>query len=286
MNNVNILKHNDLSYPVILANIPGPPKQLYWIGENPSVWMDHPKVAIVGSRKVSAYGREVTSRLSGELARVGVVIVSGLAFGVDAIAHQAALDAGGITVAVLPTPLEKIYPTSHLQLAKHIANNGTLISEYKNGSEIYKNNFIERNRIVSGLADILLITEAAANSGSLHTARFALEQGKTVMVVPGNITSLGSEGCNNLIKSGAIPVTDVSDILFELKIDSRRSALKMFTGSEEERTVLTFIQQGISDQEELALAVKLDAPRISQILTMLEISGHIRSQGGGNWLAI
>lgn len=285
MNTVNNCKRNDPSYPGVLADIPGPPKQLFWTGEEPSEWLDNPRVAIVGSRKVSVYGREVTSRLASELARVGVVIISGLAFGVDAVAHQAALDAGGTTVAVLPTPVEQIYPTSHHQLAKRITSSGTLISEYKIGSEIYRSNFIERNRIVSGLSDILLITEAAVNSGSLHTARFALEQGKTVMVVPGNITSPGSEGCNNLIKSGAIPVTEVGDILFELKIDPQRSALKVFKGSEEERIVLALIQQGVSDQEELAMRAKLDASKISQILTMLEIGGHIRAQGGGNWLA-
>ena len=253
---------------------------------NPSEWLNMPRVALVGSRKADAYGREVTTKLVSELARAGVVIVSGLAIGIDAIAHQTALDTGGITAAVLPTPLQQIYPSSHLSLAqKIIKQGGTLLSEYPKGTEVFRSNFIERNRIVSGLADILLITEAAVNSGSLHTARFALDQGKTVMVVPGNITSPGSEGCNNLIKSGALPVTQVSDILFELEINPKKVILRTFKGSEEEQAVLTLIQQGISEQEELVLTAKLDAAKISQILTMLEINGYIRPQGGGNWLA-
>jgi DNA processing protein len=284
---VNILKQNDPCYPQVLKDISGPPKQLFWTGSNPSEWLDRPRVAVVGSRKASAYGREVTTRLTSELARAGVVIISGLALGIDSVAHKGALEAGGITVAVLPTPLQQIYPVGHLNLARQISSQkGTLLSEYAKGAEVYRNNFIERNRIVSGLADILLITEAAVNSGSLHTARFALDQGKTVMVVPGNITSLESEGCNNLIKSGALPVTQVGDIFFELKLNPEKLVSRMFNGSEEEQAVLTLIQQGITEQEELTMVTKLGAAKISQILTVLEINGYIRPQGGGNWLAI
>lgn len=286
MNKVNILKLNDPCYPEVLKHIHGPPKQLYYIGSNPKNWIDMPRVAVVGSRKASLYGQQVTERLVGELARAGVVIISGLALGIDSIAHRAALDAGGLTIVILATPVEKIYPARHLQLAHRILDSdGTILSEAPKNATIHLYDFVKRNRIVSGLADILLITEAVVNGGSLHTARFALEQGKTVMVVPGNITSPGSEGCNNLIKSGAIPVTEAGDIFFQLKIDPQKSALKIFKGSEEERALLTLIQHGISDQEELTLRTGLVAPEISQILTMLEIGGHIRAQGGGNWLA-
>lgn len=286
MHNVNILKLNDPSYPQILKTIPSAPKQLFWLGSEPSRWLTKPRVAIVGSRKASPYGRQVTHKLAGDLAGAGVVIISGLAFGIDAIAHQATLEAGGITTAVLPTSLDQIYPTSHLQLARQITEQGgTLISEYPKGSEAYKVNFVARNRIVSGLADILLITEAAANSGTMHTARFALEQGKTVMVVPGNITHPGSIGCNNLIKSGAIPVTETNDIFFELGIKTEETARRPFRGSEKEQAVLTLIKQGIADQEELALATKLDGATIGSVLTMLEINGYIKALGGGNWSA-
>jgi DNA processing protein len=287
MNNVNSLKLNDPSYPEVLKHISGPPKELYWTGANPQNWLDLPKVAVVGSRKISPYGQGVTSKLASELARAGIVVISGLAFGVDACAHQAAVNAGGTAVAVLPTPVENIQPVSNQNLARRIIKTGgTLISEYSRGAFVSKSNFIERNRIVSGLCDILLITEAAVNSGSLHTARFALEQGKTVMAVPGNITSPTSEGCNNLIKSGAIPVTSAEDVFFALKLNpAQRKQNRVFRGSTQEEKILGLIKEGMQVQEELALATKLDGAAIGSVLTMLEINGHIRSLGAGNWIA-
>lgn len=284
---VNRLKLNDPSYPAVLRQIENPPKQLFWIGGPPSTWMDKPRVAIVGSRKATAYGREVTQRLAGQLAKAGVVIISGLALGVDSIAHRATLDAGGTTIAVLPTSLDKIYPASHYSLAKRIIQQGgALISEYPPGSEAFKVNFIARNRIVSGLADLLLITEAAANSGTIHTAGFALGQGKTVMAVPGNITSPFSEGCNNLIKGGAIPVTDASDVFFSLGIKLATKSKRVFRGTELEGRILDKITAGISSQEELALDLGLDAATINSALTSLEINGYVKPSGAGNWLAL
>jgi DNA processing protein len=284
---VNTLTLSSTSYPEILKNIPQPPAQLFWLGAAPDEWLSKPRVAIVGSRKASYYGRGVTQKLATELAQAGVAIISGLALGIDSIAHQAALDANGLTVAVLPTPVEQIYPSSHLNLARQIlGQGGTILSEYSNNYPGYKVNFIARNRIVSGLADVLLITEATLKSGTMHTARFALEQGKTVMVVPGNITSPGSEGCNNLIKSGAIPVTEVEDIFFALKLKpDRNSKHRKFDGSPEAQQLLQLILDGISDQEELALASKLDGATLGSNLTMLEITGHIRPTGAGHWIA-
>jgi len=284
--NVNILKLNDPGYPVILKTLNDPPKMLYWTGAAPDSWLSRPRVAIVGSRKASAYGQSVTQKLGMELVRIGVVIISGLALGIDSIAHRGALEAGGTTVAVLPTPLDTIYPPSHNQLARQIVQRGgTLISEYSSGSISFKANFIARNRIVSGLADILLITEAAAKSGSLHTARFALEQGKTVMAVPGNITSLGSEGCNNLIKSGAQPVTDVEDVIFALGLKlAKTKPNQHFHGSPQEKTLLNLIADGQRNQDELAASAGLEPAELNHALTMLEISGYIRPGGGGHWL--
>jgi DNA processing protein len=282
---VNTLKLTDPNYPEALKHISGIPSRLFWIGSEPKNWLELPKVAIVGSRKISAYGRQVTSSLAGELAGAGIVIISGLAFGVDAAAHEATVEAGGTAVAILPTPVEDIHPVSNQHLArKIIGSGGTLISEYSVGSQIHKNNFIERNRIVSGLADVLLITEAAVNSGSLHTARFALEQGKTVMAVPGNITSPTSEGCNNLIKSGAIPVTEAKDVFFALNINpAQAKKSRAFSGAATEERILDLIKQGVCAQEELALISKLDGPSVNGALTMLEINGYIRAQGAGNW---
>jgi len=283
--NVNTLKLNGKGYPNNLINIQNPPKELFYIGSGPEYWIKKPKVAIVGSRKMSAYGKAVTKQITNELCNYGVVIISGLAYGVDITAHQSAIDNGNITVAVLPTSLDQIYPAAHLNSAKSIVDmGGTLLTEYPPRTINYKINFIARNRIVSGLADVLLITEAAFNSGSLHTARFALEQGKTVMAIPGNINSPGSEGCNNLIKSGAILTTSVDDILFELKINPKtRKTPNYNRGSKSEQEILKFISEGISSQEELALASNLDGPSVISAITSLEIAGAIRSQGGGNW---
>jgi DNA processing protein len=286
MNKVNSLKLNDPSYPEVLKHISSPPKELFWTGENPDNWLDLPSVAIVGSRKISPYGKTVTTKLATELAQMGIVIISGLAFGVDACAHEAVVNAGGLAVAVLPTPIDNVQPVSNQQLARKIlVTGGTLISEYGSGAFVSKVNFIARNRIVSGLCDGLLITEAAVNSGSLHTARFALEQGKTVMTVPGNINSPTSEGCNNLIKSGAIPVTCTEDVFFALNLSSKKQKeSRVFRGSPEEEQILELIKEGIKVQEELALAANIDGAAIGSVLTMLEINGHIRSLGAGNWV--
>lgn len=284
---VNTLTLTDPSYPDILRNISQPPEQLYWAGSAPKDWISQPRVAIVGSRKISSYGHSVTQKISNELARRGVVIISGLALGVDSVAHQTALDEGGCTVAVLPTPLDDIYPPSHLNLARQILHSGgTLISEFPPGVEIFRTNFITRNRIVSGLAEILLITEAAVNSGTLHTARFALDQGKTVMAIPGNINQSGSEGCNNLIKSGAVPVTDVNDVLFALGLPVERttSSLKLNMLSGNQKKLYELIASGLADQEELAMASRLDAAQLGTTLTSLELTGLVRPEGAGRWV--
>lgn len=282
---VNTLKFSESGFPECLKNIPSPPKQIYWLGSKPDSWLQKPRVTIVGSRKITPYGKFVTDKLATELSRYGVVIISGLAYGVDVAAHRAALAAGGTTVAVLASGLDRVYPASHSYAASQIMEKGTLISEYAPGSVAYKANFIARNRIVSGLADVLLITEAAVNSGSLHTARFAMEQGRTVMAVPGNINSPISEGCNNLIKSGALPITDVSDILFALKISPlMKPSLKSFSGTEDEKLVYELIGQGIAAQEQIAAAAKIEAAKVSSLITMLEISGYIRPAGNGNWV--
>lgn len=279
---VNNLKLNDADYPEPLRHIHSPPAELFWTGAAPQELISRPKVAIVGSRKASFYGKQVTERLAGELARAGVVIISGLAFGIDATAHQAALSVGGCTVAVLPAPLDKIYPAAHHNLAKQIvAEAGTLVSEYPPGSEIYKENFIARNRIVSGLADVLVITEAAKNSGSLHTARFALEQGKTVMAVPGNIYSPSSEGCNNLINNGAAVVRNADDIFLALNLKPKVSAVKkIFKGTPDEQLLFDLISGGTSDQENLAARSGMSGQTLNSALSMLEINGYVKAESG------
>ena len=200
--NINKVSPDKHKYLQITSVIDKPPKTLYYYGTLPE--RRTATVAIVGTRKPTAYGKEVTHRLAYDLASQGIIIVSGLALGVDGLAHQAALEAGGTTLAVLPCGLPKIYPARHHDLAAAIvAKGGALITEYTSDDEIsYQSNFLERNRIVAGLADAVLITEAAARSGTLNTAAHALAQGKEVFVVPGNITSPMSSGCNALIKQG------------------------------------------------------------------------------------
>lgn len=275
---------NNKGFPKVLKDIPQPPKQLYVLGDIEPMLL-RPRLGVVGSRKATPYGREVTQRLAGEAAGKGIVIVSGLALGVDSIAHQAALDAGGLTIAVLPCGLDAIYPSSHYHLAKQIvANGGALISEYPEGMPALRNNFIERNRIISGMSDALLITEAAEKSGTMHTANFALEQGRTVMAVPGNVTNPNSKGTNNLIKSGALVVTETADVLFSLNIESASSKqVELFGSTPEETLLLNIIQSGISDGAVLLIESKLDANVFNQTLTMLEINGKIRPLGAGHW---
>jgi len=282
---VKKLTLHDNAYPLDLANIAKPPEVLYYVGADPSEWLNRPRVAVVGSRSVTPYGKQVTEKLSRELAEQGVVIISGLALGVDGIAHAACLDAGGTTVAVLANGLDKVYPANHTALARRIIEQGgTLISEYPVGTPSLRHQFIARNRIVAGLAQALLITEAAEKSGTLHTARFALEQGQDVLAVPGSIFSPNSAGTNNLIRSGAVPVTCAKDVLYALGIDTAVTNTARLRGNNaDEQTLIDLLQTGITDGHALLVQSTLSAPVFNQALTMLEISGKIRSLGNNHW---
>lgn len=282
---VKKLSYGDSAYPSCLGEMSAPPKVLYVLGADLESFMTRPRVAIVGSRGVSTYGRQITTRLASELAAQGVVIISGLALGVDGLAHQAALDAGGLTIAVLPCGLDQIYPATHHNLAKQILlQGGALVSEYDLGTPGLKQNFIARNRIVSGLADALLITEAAEKSGSLHTARFALEQGRDVLAVPGNITSPTSVGTNNLIRAGATPVSSVEDVLHVLGAKRQLSQpVRLIGGSPEEQLLLDILFEGTTDGHELLVRSELAVELFNQTLTMLEITGKVKPLGNNHW---
>jgi len=280
--NTYTLKSND--YPEILRHIPGPPKTLYVLGDINSL-LEMPKLAVVGCRKVTSYGRAVTEQLVRAVANKGFVIISGLALGVDSIAHNAALSVHGKTIAVLPCGLDKICPSSHYQLAKEILlSGGALVSEYPELTAVHLGHFIARNRIVSGLSDGLLITEATQKSGTIHTVNFALEQGKTVMAVPGNINSVTSQGTNNLIKNGAAMVTDASDIFFALGVKEEKiEQQELFGSNQEESLLLNLMSSGITDGGELLQRSKMDPANFNQTLTMLELNDRIKSIGGGHW---
>ena len=270
-------------FPKRLQDIPDPPKQLYSLGPLKDL-LENPLLSVVGSRKVTPYGRSVTNKLSREAAEQGIVIVSGLALGVDAIAHSAALEAGSKTIAVMPCGLDTIYPASHRNLAEQILRSGgALISEYPSGTAPFKNNFIARNRIVSGISDGVLITEAAIKSGSLHTANFALDQGKTVMAVPGNITNEQSVGTNNLIKMGAVPVTELRNILSAMGLEQKQKNNVIVGINEHETQLLTLISAGVTDGARLLIESKLDPQVFNHTLTMLEITDKIRPSGAGHW---
>lgn len=271
------------SYPEYLRQISDPPKQLYVLGDLAPL-ADKSVVSIVGSRAVTPYGRQVTTQLATGLANKGIAIVSGLALGVDGLAHQAALDTGSYTVAVLACGLDRFYPSTHHNMAKKIlASGGAIISEYPEGTEPFKTNFIARNRIVSALCDGLLITEATERSGTLHTVNFALQQGKTVMAVPGNITSVNSSGTNNLIKTGATPITSIDDVLNALNLGQQTSLMSVIAASAEEAILLQLMQKGMTDGGELQSASKLTPEIFNQTLTMLEITAKIRPLGAGHW---
>ena len=280
---INHISPQDNSYTSLLNSIAKPPKSLYFIGKLPD--RRRPTVAIVGTRKPTRYGKEVTERLAYDLASRGIVVVSGLALGVDGLALRAALEAKGTTLAVLGNGLPDIYPSSHRQLADDIvAAGGAILTEYPEGMPSLSHQFLERNRIVSGLADAIIITEAASRSGTLNTAAHALEQGKEVFVVPGNITSPMSSGCNQLLKQGATPVTCVEDVLEVIAPELLDAQHKLALGNTElETEVLQLLHAGTRDGDELQKQLKCSASDLSVALTMLEIHGAIRPLGANQW---
>lgn len=242
-------------------------------------------MAIVGTRKPTRYGQEVAAKLAGDLARKGIVIISGLALGTDAIAHRACLEAGGTTLAVMANSVDQTYPRTNYELGEMIVRQGgALMSEYEPPTDPRDFRFRARNRIVSGLSDAVLITEAAARSGTLSTAAHALEQGKDVFVVPGNITSPMSAGCNNLIKQGAHVATCADDILEIIAPDLLRPQTSLALGDTPlETAILHLLSDGLRDGDQLHQASEAPIAEFNQALTMLELAGSIRSLGGNQW---
>lgn len=285
------MKHilnKDKLFPTELTNIPDPPKEIFIESKNWQDLLDSPKLAVIGSRKASSYGQIVTEKLVRGVVARGVVIVSGLALGIDSLAHNAALGAGGKTIAVLPSGLDEIYPKGHYGLAKQIVKaRGALLTEYSPKTVPFKYNFIARNRLISGISQAVLITEAAINSGSLHTANFALEQGKDVLVVPGPITSATSAGCNNLIKNGATPITSADDILEVLNINGNSHVKnQIFAANSAEYQILHSLSNGDLSNDDLHYQSKLDTAVFQQTISYLEITGRIKAVGGNIWTII
>jgi DNA processing protein len=273
-------KHNYLQS---LTNIAKVPKHVYFTGILPENRTT--TVAIVGTRKPTMYGKEVAHTLSYDLAKKGVVIVSGLALGIDSVAHKAALEAGGTTIAVLANSVDKIYPRTNQDLAnKILASGGAILSEYEPPTEARNYQFLARNRIVSGLSDAVIVIEAAVRSGTLATVTFALEQGREVFVVPGNITSPLSAGCNALLKQGAHVVTCAEDVLEMIAPELLEAQSILPLGSTPlESAIITLLQSGTRDGDELQRGSLATVGEFSQALTMMEINGTVRSLGGNQW---
>lgn len=280
---INTISPQGNKFLQIIDTIAVSPKRLYFMGTLPT--SRTPSVAIVGTRRPTAYGREVTDRLARDLARRGVIIVSGLALGVDSIAHKATLEVNGTTIAVMAGGLDRIYPASHTELAKNIVKSGgAIISEYEPYVEPREFRFLERNRIVSGLSDAVIVTEAASRSGTLSTVTHALEQGREVFVVPGNITSPLSAGCNQLIKQGAHPVTCAEDVLEIIAPKLLEPQAMLALGNNPiESKIIELLQSGVRDGDDLISGVGIDAGLFAQTLTMMEISGILRPLGGNQW---
>ena len=283
---INQIQPLEANFTEVLGTIAVMPKMLYYYGKIPQKRTK--TAAIVGSRHNTRYGEEVAYQLGYTLAKHGVIVISGLAYGIDSIGHQAALDAGGTTIAILGTPINEIYPRNHRKLATEIIETGgAIISEYAPGTKVYpKTSFLERNRIISGLSDIVVVVEAAERSGSLNTATHALEQGKEVFAVPGNITSPYSQGCNKLIRQGAFPYTEPDDILRELfpeEFLARKKKCHLKGDTDVETLILNSLASGLRSGEEIMASTKLPPEVFNQSVTLLEIKGRIRALGANAW---
>ena len=292
---INQISPLESKFTEVLDGIAVKPKTLYFYGKMPENMLidglaKRPKcVAIVGSRHNTRYGEEIAYKMAYELARMGAVVVSGLAYGIDSIAHRAALDAGGVTVAVLGTPIDKIYPKAHEGLAREIVEKGgAVMSEYAPNAQVMTRiSFLERNRIIAGLADVVVVVEAAEHSGSLNTAAHALEQGKEVLAVPGNITAPLSQGCNKLIRQGAMPYTEVADaanLLFPLPKKRKKSGqMLIFGDTAEETAIIKLLADGVREGEKMIEQTKMMPAVFNQTITMLEIKGVVMSLGANRW---
>lgn len=278
---VRVLTWDDEDYPRNLRQVYNAPPVLYVKGrlERRDEWA----VAVVGTRRVSAYGKEVAHLLAAGLARAGVTIVSGLALGVDAEAHRACLEAGGRTLAVLGSGVDVLYPPSNTRLAGEIAKQGAILSEYALGTKPDAVNFPPRNRIVSGLSLGTVVIEADFGSGALITAGFAAEQGRAVLAVPGSILTRGSRGTHQLIQRGARLVTGVADVLEELNlsmVSEQAEAQAVLPENETEAVLLRHITSNPLHVDELGRAAGLPIAQVTSTLALMELKGMVRQVGG------
>lgn len=284
---IRVFTWNDEDYPRRLREIDQSPPVLYCLGaiEPEDEWA----VAIVGTRRISAYGRQVTQELSAFLARRGVTVVSGLARGVDALAHQTAIQNGGRTFAVLGSGVDKIYPPEHRKLAQEISERGAVISDYAPGTPPDGSNFPPRNRIISGLTLATVVIEAGETSGALITANFAANQGRDVFAVPGSIYAPQSIGTNRLIQDGARPLLKMDDVLESLNLQNifeKQTARRVLPGDEVEARLLKCLSREPLHIDEISANSGLSIDKVSATLVMMELKGMVQQVGGMNYVSI
>jgi DNA processing protein len=273
------LARSDPAFPRLLASIHDPPPGLFLRGTAGTDALARPSVSIVGARSCTDYGAHVARRLGRELAAAGVLVVSGLARGVDGCAHRGALEGGGVTVAVLGCGIDRDYPRAHVELAGRIAAHGLIVSEYPPGVQPAPWRFPARNRIVAGLARATVVVEARERSGALITADLALEEGRDVLAVPGEITSALSAGANALLRIGAAPVTCVEDVLEALGLEPS-SGPSREPPDGPPALALAAVDRGARTADEVVRATGLAAAEVAAALTELELAGLVTASAG------
>ncbi len=284
--NTHIITLADTEYPQRLLEIADPPAVLYAIGN--LKWLNHPSIAIVGSRNATPQGEKNADSFAQEMCMQGLCVISGMALGIDGAAHRGAIKSTGATIAVVGTGLDIVYPAKHRELAHQIAERGLIISEFPLGTPSKAQNFPRRNRIISGLSSGCLVVEANIKSGSLITARLAAEQGREVFAIPGSIHSPVSKGCHQLIKQGAKLVESAEDILDELKNittnhDPFGPTTQTGTTPPEANTLLDLMGFEAISFESLLAASALTTEALSSMLMLLELEGKVTAQAGGSY---
>lgn len=284
---ISVITILDKNYPRLLKEIYDPPYLLYIRGEFKKE--DEFALAVVGTRQPSSYGEQITPWIVEKLASAGLTIVSGLARGIDTMAHLGALSVGGRTIGVAGAGIDKqsIYPPSNRQLAEKIAQQGAIISEYPIGALALRHHFPTRNRIISGLSRGVLVVEAAAKSGALLTANHALAQNREVFTIPGSIYSKASAGPNELIKMGAKLITRPEDIFDELNLQSLKSYIEnrqVIPESPEEEKILKILSHEPIHIDKIIQMTKMDAASVNATLSIMEMKGKVRNLGGNNFV--
>jgi DNA processing protein len=270
------VRRTDHGYPSLLAQLHDPPRELYVRGR--AELLGEPAVAVVGARSCSAYGAQVARMLGRELASAGLVVVSGLARGIDSEAHRGVLEAGGATVAVLGCGIDRDYPRAHAGLAERIRASGALLSEYPPGTEPAPWRFPARNRIIAGLCLATVVVEARERSGALITADFALELGRDVFAVPGEITAALSAGTNDLLRQGAAPLLSALDVLHALGIEQPEAPPPPVSGAA--ASTLRLLADTASDFDSLARMSGRSSAEVAAALVELELAGLVREADG------